>query len=88
MRFPNRGGNYNNGASAGVFYMNLNNGRGNSNTNIGFCSALRLRRNWIYASQGSIYGAKGLKGFVSVCAKSQKRLINHEGRNVTHGTFI
>lgn len=32
---PIRGGNWNNGANAGVFYLNLNNARSNSNTNIG-----------------------------------------------------
>lgn len=31
-----RGGNWNNGARAGVFSMNLNNAPSNSNTNIGF----------------------------------------------------
>lgn len=31
-----RGGNWNNGAQAGVFSMNVNNAPSNSNTNIGF----------------------------------------------------
>lgn len=35
-----RGGNWNNGANAGVFYLNGNNSRSNSNTNIGFRPAL------------------------------------------------
>ena len=39
MRVPNCGGNWNNGSNNGVFYVNLNNSRGNSNTNIGFRSA-------------------------------------------------
>ena len=34
-----RGGNWNNGVNAGVFYLNGNNSRSNSNTNIGFRSA-------------------------------------------------
>ncbi len=38
------GGNYNNGANAGVFYANGNNGRANSNSNIGFRSALPHRQ--------------------------------------------
>jgi len=42
LRVPIRGGNWNNGANAGVFYTNLNNARSNSNTNIGFRSALLL----------------------------------------------
>jgi hypothetical protein len=33
------GGNWNNGGNAGVFYANGNNGRGNTNTNIGFRAA-------------------------------------------------
>ena len=37
-----RGGNWNNGTNAGVFYLNGNNSRANSNTNIGFRSALAL----------------------------------------------
>ena len=37
-----RGGNWNNGASAGVFYLNGNNSRSNANTNIGFRAALAL----------------------------------------------
>jgi len=35
-----RGGNWNNGAQAGVFTLNLNNLRSNTNTNIGFRPAL------------------------------------------------
>lgn len=37
-----RGGNFNNGGNAGVFALNLNNTRTNSNNNIGFRAALRL----------------------------------------------
>lgn len=43
-RCLNRGGNWNNSGNAGVFNANLNNGRGNSNDNLGFRSALLLRR--------------------------------------------
>ncbi|GAB6276227.1 MAG: hypothetical protein SAMD01599839_07670 [Rectinema sp.] len=39
-RFPLRGGNWNNGANAGLAYLNLNNRRANSNNNIGFRPAL------------------------------------------------
>lgn len=35
MRLPRRGGNWNNGANAGVATLNLNNERSNSNSNIG-----------------------------------------------------
>lgn len=37
-----RGGNWNDGANAGVFDLNLNNARTNSNSNVGFRSALPL----------------------------------------------
>lgn len=40
MRFPLRGGNWNNGSNAGLGYLNLNNARSNSNSNIGFRPAL------------------------------------------------
>lgn len=40
MRLPICGGNWNNAANAGVFNVNLNNVRSNSNDNIGFRSAL------------------------------------------------
>ena len=39
-RLPNRGGNWNNDANAGLFNLNLNNPRSNSNWNIGGRSAL------------------------------------------------
>lgn len=42
LRCFNRGGNWNNGANAGVFYSNGNNPRSNANGNIGFRSALPL----------------------------------------------
>ena len=37
-----RGGYWNNGANAGVFYLNGNNSRSNANTNVGFRAALAL----------------------------------------------
>lgn len=39
-RFPLRGGNWNNGTNAGLGALNVNNDRGNSNSNIGFRPAL------------------------------------------------
>jgi len=39
VRLASGDGNWNNGSNAGVFYMNGNNSRSNSNTNIGFRSA-------------------------------------------------
>ncbi len=44
-RFPLRGGNWNNGSNAGLGMLNLNNGRSNSNSNIGFRPALDNARN-------------------------------------------
>ncbi|HDZ9162600.1 TPA: RNA-dependent DNA polymerase [Vibrio cholerae] len=43
-RFPLRGGNWNNGANAGLGALNLNNARSNSNSNIGFRPALESAR--------------------------------------------
>lgn len=41
-RLAIRGGNWNNGARAGVFALNVNNARSNANTNIGVRPALAL----------------------------------------------
>ena len=38
-----RGGNWNNGANAGAFSVNLNNGVGNQNNNIGFRCASDIK---------------------------------------------
>ena len=40
QRLPLCGGRWNNGSNAGVFNVNLNNPRSNSNSNVGFRSAL------------------------------------------------
>ena len=40
----NCGGNFGNNGNAGVFYVNVNNTRGNSNFNIGFRSALPSKK--------------------------------------------
>lgn len=40
MRFPNCGGNWNNGSNAGLAALNLNNTRSNTNSNRGFRPAL------------------------------------------------
>lgn len=42
LRCLNRGGNWNNGANAGVFNANLNNPRSNANDNIGGRAAFHL----------------------------------------------
>ena len=51
-----RGGNWNNGANAGVFALNLNNLRSNVNTNIGFRPALLQRQ--ISDSQDCLVSAR------------------------------
>jgi len=48
-RLPLRGGAWNNGSGAGVFALNLNNTRGNSDNNVGFRSALLLWSDDIYS---------------------------------------
>lgn len=53
-RLPIRGGNWNNGSQAGVFALNLNNARSNTNTNIGFRPALGERQK--AAAQGPPFG--------------------------------
>lgn len=58
-----RGGNWNNGTNAGVFYLNGNNSRSNVNTNIGFRSALAL---FAYVLPGyGLAGAQRQKGRIS-----------------------
>ena len=57
-----RGGNWNNGANAGVFYLNGNNTRGNSSDNIGFRAA--------YPGNPLVYSLRAatrdqVKGYVS-----------------------
>ena len=57
-----RGGNWNNGENAGLFYLNGNNPRSNSNTNIGFRSALAsFVRPAGYGSAGTLRQ----KGYIS-----------------------
>ena len=57
IRLPIAGGNWNNGSNAGVFALNVNNRRSNSNGNIGFRSAL-LRPSESAASRDSAQHTK------------------------------
>lgn len=61
QRLPLRGGNWNNTASAGVFALNLNNPRVNSNHNVGFRSALlswsEVMYLWVHFQYREIKGA-------------------------------
>lgn len=68
---PICGGNWNNTSNAGVFYVNLNNPRSNSNTNIGFRSALPS-----YARIGNSKDyrqCEGIKEPVSTPAEKQEK---------------
>ena len=57
-----RGGNWNNGENAGLFYLNGNNPRSNSNTNIGFRSALA---SFVRAAGYGSAGTLRQKGYIS-----------------------
>ena len=60
MRLPIRGGNWNNGASAGASALNLNNPRSNANGNIGFRAALAPQaRSRALKGTRTAHGAKG-----------------------------
>lgn len=58
---PIRGGNWNNGANAGVWAVNWNNARGNSNTNVGVAldseppRSRNLNRNRHGGSKGRVF---------------------------------
>jgi hypothetical protein len=56
---PISGGNWNNSANAGVWNLNWNNGRGNSNDNIGFRSDSGLPRT--AQADGGLKGASFLR---------------------------
>lgn len=76
MRWPYRGGSYNNGSNAGVFYVNLNNPRSNANGNLGFRSALpcsqMLYTYWVHSQY------RGVKDSVSFALC--KKINGHECR--------
>jgi hypothetical protein len=58
-RFPLRGGNYNNGAAAGLGALNLNNRRANVSSNIGFRPALPLsQKPVLYGGPVSVEGKR------------------------------
>ena len=61
---PLRGGNYHDGASAGVFALLLNNARSLSNGNVGFRAALPSRQ--ILEPYGVSISYRGIKGLASV----------------------
>ena len=97
MRLPIRGGNWNNGANAGVPTLNLNNPRTNSNGNIGFRSALApAARSRAPMGTRTVRGAKGThlptkrrsqrrkaKNWIAVKAVSRRK-----PNSATHGIFL
>jgi hypothetical protein len=58
------GGNWNNGSNAGVFYLDGNNPRSNTGTNLGFRSALPPRQ--ILQTHGFAFSTEVIKGSVSL----------------------
>ncbi len=58
LRMCNRGGNWNNGSNAGLLYSNLNNGRGNSNSNIGFRPAFHTARRLLVTASNPVHSNK------------------------------
>jgi len=79
-RLPIRGGNWNNGADAGVFALNLNNARSNVNTNIGARPALgdrQMRR--AHAARRQNTPQKDVPSPARACARS--RNIEQTGRS-------
>jgi hypothetical protein len=59
LRFPIRGGNWNNGASAGLGALNLNNRRVNLNSNVGFRPALPLsQKSYLYGGMSRVEGKR------------------------------
>jgi hypothetical protein len=72
-QLPDRGGNWNNGTNAGVFALNLNNARSNSNNNRGFRSALlSLPEACLSREQDS---AERIKGFISLPTRQKTELL-------------
>ena len=72
LRLPICGGNYNNTSNAGVFYVNLNNLRSNTNGNIGFRSALPRDCQKLQA-HGPAPGTPGGKGSGFLCVSRKTR---------------
>lgn len=59
QRVAIRGGNWDNGANAGLFYLNLNNHRSNSNVNRGFRAALPIARRRTPTGVRPVRGKRG-----------------------------
>lgn len=85
-RMALRGGNWNNGANAGVFNLNLNNLRSNSNNNIGFRSAVLLVRNF---KRMALVGSMKENGLISPALRRNiELLMNQLVANMSKGDTI
>ncbi len=84
---PRRGGNWNNGSEAGAFALNLNNERSNSNSNIGFRSAVLPIRS---VRRKALSSSMVENGFVSLLIESKKNklLVNQLVVKGTKGDTI
>jgi hypothetical protein len=80
---PISGGNWNNGATAGVWALNLNNVRSNSNDNVGFRADSATLQNAIAYSRakGDAFRRASIIAAKSVCL----RLSGSTGRCVNSG---
>jgi hypothetical protein len=79
---PIAGGNWNNGGNAGVWTLNLNNVRGNSNNNVGFRADSATPR----TLRGARPGDGGAKGDGFRCERAQPsgaRSAKSEGRRLS-----
>lgn len=84
-----RGGNWNNGAQSGVFALNLNNTRANSNNNIGFRSSVLLVRN---SKRNTLVGSMKENGPISPASCRNIELLANqlvaEMRRVIQSAFL
>jgi hypothetical protein len=75
LRFPLRGGSWNNGADAGLGALNLNDRRANLNTNVGFRPALPLsQKSYLYGGMSSVEGKRSCIPSLS----SRENIYRHE----------
>jgi hypothetical protein len=78
LRFPLRGGNWNNGAAAGLGALNLNDRRANVNTNVGFRPALPLsQKSCLYGGMSSAEGKRS-----RIPSRTSRENIDRHGRPV------
>jgi hypothetical protein len=91
VRFPIRGGNWNNGSNAGLRALNLNNERGNANNNIGFRVALIYGQNFNFTE---LKQSNEQKEIITLTINNRQkyscssvRLVTDILDNIARGTF-